>query len=174
MNESDEDVYINLTTGSKITAIGGMLACMMTMDEADVRPYYVRSTPDGYNLNKEKPMTEEISGEKQLPTYPIEGPEGEQIEALAYIYENGQVTKGDLIKHLRTVSGVEQFGLDRIDSTDQDADPQVGEYRRLDNSILDPMSKRGWVLVEKVGTRKEITTTADGNDVLEAFRYLVE
>jgi hypothetical protein len=36
------------------------------------------------------------------------------------------------------------------------------------------MLNRGWVSVEKVGTRKEITTTEDGDDVLDAFRYLVK
>jgi hypothetical protein len=119
-------------------------------------------------------MTDEIEGEKQLPTYPIEGPENEQIEALNYIHENGRVTKGELIKNLRTVSEVDQFSLERLDSTKEDPDPQVGDYRRLDNSILDPMLNRGWVSVEKVGTKKEITTTEDGDDVLDAFGYLVK
>ena len=35
----DHDVYVNLATGSKVTAIGGMIACMAT----GATPYYVRA-----------------------------------------------------------------------------------------------------------------------------------
>jgi len=53
-------------------------------------------------------------------------------------------------------------------------DPEVGEYRRLDNNILSPMIERGWASVEEVGTKKEVTATKTGEDVLNAFKYMVE
>jgi len=39
----DEDVYVNLATGTKVTAVSGMIACMAT----DAEPFYVQARMSG-------------------------------------------------------------------------------------------------------------------------------
>ena len=41
--EKGNEIYVNLATGSKIQAIGTMMACMMFNDESNIHPFYVEA-----------------------------------------------------------------------------------------------------------------------------------
>ncbi|MFC7205076.1 DUF6293 family protein [Haloferax namakaokahaiae] len=169
-----DEVYVNLSTGSKISAIGGMIACMVTRESANVTPYYVRA--EGYAPDEEveegTPVSFGMAAITELPAYPIQGPSKEEIVILQFISEEQPITKKQLIRQARQVVGrfkqnVEDKGI-QVDS-----DPYMGEYRLLDTHILDPLQKRECVKITEVGRSKEIVITDEGQNTLKAFEYLL-
>lgn len=169
---AEDEVYVNLSTGSKISGIGGMIACMVTRDEANVTPFYV--TAEGYNPDveaDEKPVSYGMAGISELPTYPIQGPSRDEIVMLASIAEQEAVTKKQLIRQARWL--VDRF---RRNAEEKDIepgdDPFQGEYRLLDTHVLDPLGERGWIEITEVGRSKEVSITPEGRNTLRAFEYL--
>lgn len=171
---TNDEVYVNLSTGSKISAIGGMIACMVTRESANVTPYYVRA--EGYTPDEkegdETPVSFGMAAISELPTYPIQGPSQEEILMLQYIIDEQPITKKQLIRHARQVvdrfrRNADQKGIHRDD------DPYMGEYRLLDTHILDPLIERECIEITEVGRSKEITVTDEGRNTLRAFDYLL-
>lgn len=156
-----EDVYVNLATGGKVTAIAGMIACMVT--EAAI-PYYVSA--EHYGDHHKTPVAETVTNISNLPTYPIEAPTLEQVQILQYIADEGSVSKQDLIQY------AEANSLPFI--SDYQKDEAKGKYRKLDSHILDPLSSDGYVSITEQGRKKIVQLTPEGQNTLEAFRYMVE
>jgi predicted transcriptional regulator len=161
---SDEDVYVNLATGTKVTAVSGMIACMAT----DADPFYVQSrltstaTPD----KRELPEFDEVV---ELPDYPIEKPTDDQIQVMKFIYNEGMgestVRKKDIIEfadkeELEFTSGSENVSEKAL-------------YPRLDSRIIEPLSQKGFVETEKRGNTKRVSLTEDGEKAIRAFRHVV-
>lgn len=170
---SDDDVYVNLSTGSKISAIGGMIACMVTREEANVTPYYVQA--EGYTSDEgaeETPVSFGIEEISELPTYHIEGPSRDEIVMLAFITEEEPVTKKRLIRRAREIVARFKRNAEEKDIQLSD-DPYMGEYRLLDTHILDPLEERECIEATEVGRSKEVTVTEEGRDTLRAFEYLL-
>lgn len=171
----NDEVYVNLSTGSKISAIGGMIACMVTRESASVTPYYVRAEgyiPDDED-KEETPVSFGMAAISELPTYPIQGPSQEEIAMLQYIADEQPITKKQLIRHARQV--VDRFRRNAEEKDIQlDDDPHMGEYRLLDTHILDPLVERECIETTEVGRSKEITTTEEGHNTLRAFDYLLD
>lgn len=156
---ADHAVSVNLASGSKVTAIGGMIACMAT----DATPYYVRA--ERYADQSEGSVAEGVRAIHRLPTYPMDIPSAETIAVLQHVVEAGPVTKKELIEL------GEREGLPFV--ADYDSEELKGKYRRLDAHVLDSLSDRGCVTVEAVGRRKQIDATETGEDTLRAFSYLL-
>lgn len=152
----DDEVYVNVSTGSKVTAIAGMIASMVL----DSTPYYVRA-------KDYKDAPDDIREKMELPTYPIDAPDSEQVDVLQFIErysrEEGPPTKGDVI-HFS-----EQFNLDYISRNIAGK----GKYRLLDTHIVEPLKVRGYIEESKQGRNKILTITNDGQAALEAFQWLV-
>lgn len=92
---ADDDVFVNIATGSKISAIGGMIARTVT----DAVLYYVEPERCGEkDAQRVKPVSHGVKKIKKLPAYPIDAPEAQLIYAMEYIYRNGSVTKKELIE----------------------------------------------------------------------------
>jgi hypothetical protein len=159
------EVYVNLATGSKITAIGGMIACMVT---GAASPYYVRaeryasgSEPVGYGM--------ELAID--LPTYPMDRPDRQQIAVLDRLVE-GACSKRELIR----------FGADCdlpfIRDCDRPFDasgkPTKQAYARLRRHVVDPLLDREFVAVERVGTTQRVSATAAGRNARRAFGYVLD
>jgi len=160
------DVYVNLATGSKITAIGGMIACMVT---GDAQPYYVRA--ERYASGAE-PVGYGMELAIDLPTYPMDRPDAQQIAVLDRLVEEGPCSKRSLIR----------FGADRdlpfISDCDHPFDasgkPTKQSYARLRRHVVAPLSDRGFVTVESVGTTQQVEATDAGHNARRAFGYLLE
>lgn len=148
----DDNVYVNLASGSKVTAIGGMIACMAT----GAIPYYVRA--DSYAGGKDKPVAADVVGVDKLPKYPITPPEHQHISVLKYIIENESVTKRDLIDFGATND------LPFIDHYDDGSvqNPRRGQYRRLDTQIIDPLLGHEYIEVEKYSKNRYVSATERG------------
>jgi hypothetical protein len=171
-----DEVYVNISTGSKISAIGGMIACMVTRESANVTPYYVRAegyTPDEEKNNEERPVSFGVAAISELPTYPIQGPSREEISILQYIAKEEPISKKQLIRRARQTidrfkRNAEKKGIDTED------DPYMGEYRLLDTHILDPLLDRECIEITEVGRSKEVAITNEGQNTLRAFDYLLD
>jgi hypothetical protein len=159
-------VYVNLSTGSKITAIGGMIACMVT---GLARPYYVRA--EQY-APEAAPVGEGMEVAIDLPTYPMDRPEYQQIAVLARIEAAGGLSKRALIEF-----GADE-GLAFIRDCDRpfeaDGTPSKQSYARLRRHVVAPLRERGFVDVERVGTRNEVVATEKGRNTRKAFDYLLD
>lgn len=159
-NHEQEDVYVNLATGGKVTAIAGMIACMVT---EVATPYYVSA--EEYGDHQQQPVAEKVSGISNLPTYPIDAPSAEQVWILEYIADEGPVSKQELIEYgeendLPFIAGYEA------------GDPK-GKYRKLDSAIIEPLSEDGSILVTEQGRKKMVRITESGGNTLHAFRYML-
>lgn len=171
---SNDEVYVNLSTGSKISAIGGMVACMVT----EASPYYVK--PEYYgdtNGPSIEPVSYGIKNIEELPAYPIDAPEEQQIYVLEYIYRHGPVTKVELIEFGQGQGkdlpvGAPEQGLPFI--TDYDAGSRKGRYNLLENHILDQLREKRFIELTEVGRRTDIRLTENGENTLTAFRHLIE
>ena len=163
-NHSADDVYVNLATGSKVTAIGGMIACMLT----EATPYYVRAEkygPENEEGPPSNPVSRGVKGIDNLPSFHIDEPPAEQIRALEFISNAGAVRKSQLIEF-----GEEnQLPFLRDHSTAN----RTGKYRLLDSHIINPLTERGEISVEQVGRRSEVEITEAGENTLRAFDYLL-
>lgn len=159
----EENVYVNLSSGSKVTAIGGMIACMAT----GATPYYVKA--DSYAGDPvENPVAEDVTGIIQLPKYPIESPTRQHIACLNYVAQNEPVTKQNLIdfgdeNDLPFLANYETAGV---------KNPKRGYYRRLDSQIIDPLESKGYIEIEERSKYRYISLTENGRNTLQAFRYL--
>lgn len=172
--QTDDDVFVNIATGSKISAIGCMIACMVT----DAVPYYVE--PERYgeeDTQRTKPVSHGVENIKQLPAYPIDAPETQLIYVMEYIYREGPVTKKDLIEFAqgnRTSKAVEppSEGLPFI--IEHDVDSDRARYRLLETHVLNPLTEKGFIETREVGRRTDVDLTEEGENTLSAFRHLIE
>jgi hypothetical protein len=156
-----DDVYVNLATGGKVTAIAGMIACMVT--EA-ATPYYVSA--DTYGDHRQEPVARNVTNISNLPTYPIDAPSPEQVQMLAYIADVGPVSKKRLIEY------AENQHLPFI--ADYEGGDIKGKYRKLDSAILDPLVENGSISLDQQGRRKVASITPTGENTLRGFRYMIE
>lgn len=168
----DDDVYVNISAGSKITAVAGMIACMAT----DARPIYARPDygPDAERIPSE-PLHEQVAETFALPRYPIDRPSDTLVHFLAYI--DAETTETESGRY-RGVSKKELIAFAREQGfafvSDSEAETEKGYYRLLDTHVVGPAREEGYLAVEKVGRRKYVSLTAGGENALEAFRHLVQ
>lgn len=166
----DDAVYVNLSAGSKITAIAGMIACMAT----DAHPIYARPDygPDASRIPSE-PLHEAVAETFELPRYPIDRPSETLLLFLAYI--DAETTETERGRY-RGVSKKEliEFALEREFAfvSASDATTRKGYYRLLDTHVVAPAREKGYVTVEQVGRTKFVSLTPDGENTLRAFRHL--
>ena len=156
-----EDVHVNLATGGKVTAIAGMIACMVT--ESAI-PYYVSA--ENYGDHQKTPVAQKVTNISNLPTYPINAPTREQVQMLARIAYQGPISKQDLIRYAES----EQLPF----IADYESDEPKGKYRKLDAHILNPLLDDGYVTSSEQGRKKMIDITPDGENTLHAFRYMLD
>lgn len=166
---ADDEVFVNLSAGSKVTAIAGMLACMAT----GARPIY--AMPD-YGSDSERvpdePLHDAVETTVQLPTYPIETPTETEVAFLAYVDRETTTdatgryrgaSKGDLVAFARD----REFPFVAA----SDASTDKGYYRLLDRHIVDPFREKGYVELEQVGRKKYVRLTETGRNALRAFGF---
>lgn len=116
IREEDKDnyIFINISSGSTLSTIAGIISSMMFKDRK-ITPYYVKpeNYPDNANneeiknlltkLNlKRPPQSVGVKEIQEIPTFPIKLPNKELIVVLEYLQnsksEGKQVTKKDLIE----------------------------------------------------------------------------
>ena len=148
--EEGNHVYVNLASGSKIQAIGCMMACMMFNSGRNVYPFYAEAR----TYHGRGAISSGIREIKDLPSYEIRIPEARLVDALqTVIGAGGRMTKKEL------ASAAEEAGLIKVNS--ENNAPQA-RFASLDKNIIQPLLGWGFVEVEKVGRTRYVAATAYG------------
>lgn len=163
----DDQVYVNLASGDKLTAIGGMIACMV---DGSAHPYYVEAEEHG---SRQPPAPRGVRSIDSVPSYPIERPESQHLAVMAHIARSNRTSaEGEPYRIKRELF---EFGeaADLPFMSDFEGDTDKGKFRRLDTHVIAPLEERGFLVVTQVGVQKRVFLTDDGRNTLRAFRYLI-
>lgn len=157
-NEHKNNLYVNLSSGSKIQAIACMMACMM-FNEFHAIPYYAE--PENYLSTHGKPQSNGVRELIELPRYEIRKPKQELIQALKIIKDhNNKITKKEMAKL------AEENNLIVVKAREENLDQ--ARFASLEANIIQPLSQEWkFVKIEKIGRNRWIKITREGLDAAE-------
>ena len=160
LQEEGNIVSVNLASGSKVQAIGCMMASMMFNDDKNVNPFYVEAKE--YLGFSGKAMSKGIKDIEYIPTYEIQKPEQRHIDALKIIKDNGgKISKKDMAK----IAKEQKLIVVNAENESQ------ATFASLDQNIISPLENQwGFVKVEKIGRTRWINITEDG---IHASEFLI-
>lgn len=159
-SEKGHHIYVNVSTGSKIVCIAGMLSCMLWQGT----PYYTKLD---YTGGEQKPGDKNtgrtVIGTEFLPVYRINRPAPESMQVLSAIRNaGGKVTKKKLIEMLQSSkpSLMPIYGPSQTRSA---------PHSRL-RGILDPLERDwGFIEIRARGRQSEVALTEQGENALRIF-----
>lgn len=153
--EKGNHVHVNVSTGSKIISIAGMISCMLWSGT----PYYAKlNYEDGASVSIDKRKVQET---EILPVYQITMPSTEQLQVLSIIdTSHGKITKKDLIDALQDL---------KVIPTYLPSQPRSAPHSRL-RSLLDPLENHWqFITIKSKGRRSEVSLTEQGKSALRIF-----
>ena len=154
--EKENQIFFNVSTGTKISAISAMLSCMIW----NCQPYYAKSEYNEIKIQKKVPV-EEIKEIVSMPIYKMITPKSEYLQILTILQQNkGKVKKRKLIEELKISKIIKSSGKQNLS--------KPAEHGQL-KTILDPMIKMEYVSVETVGRNSIVTITHQGKNTLKIF-----
>lgn len=157
--ESRNQIFVNVSTGTKIHAIAGMMACMIFKENnIDISPYYVQ--PSDYVLPKKgQQFTSGYKNSILLPNYKIERPDPYLIEALKLIKTKKRISKKELI----------DLCVDRelIQIDESSKYPESAKHSQLNKKIIDPLIDWKFITIEGKRKSGRIIITSDGENILK-------
>ena len=155
--EKNNDIFINISTGTKITAVAGMLTCMLWT----ANPYFV---PIKYPDNIELPSSDEVGESYMLPLCKINKPNQRILQILSLLYSNNNsMRKSELIDELQSLEIIKQNDADNREYTTPAKHSQL-------RALLNPMiTEWHYVRVEHHGRRSEVHITEEGKNALRIF-----
>lgn len=156
--ESKNDLYVNVSSGSKIQAIACMMACMI-FKESNATPYYAE--PEDYPATKGKQQSTGLKNLTELPKYEIQKPKQELVDALKIVKEKGgKITK----KEMAILA--EKGELITINAREENQDQ--ARFASLEANIIQPLSEHWkFVEIEKIGRNRWIKITPEGKNASE-------
>lgn len=156
--EKDNDLYLNVSSGSKIQAIACTMACMMFSDKENLTPYYAE--PEQYPSSKEKQQSLGLRNIIELPKYQIQIPKKELVSALKIIKDyDGKIQKKTMAEL------AEKEGLITINAKDNL--DQV-RFTSLDKNIIQPLKDHwNFIDVEKIGRTRWVKLNQEGSNAIE-------
>lgn len=160
--ERGNHIYFNLAPGSKIQAIGGMMACMMFNDDGsrNITPYYVEAK--SYNTPRSRQIAIGVRRIIDIPAYEIQKPSERLIKALGIIKD-----AGDRIKKKDMSKACEENKIIAVES----ANRSQALFSSLEKNVIRPL-RDTWKFIEeeKIGRNRWIKITERGDD---AARFLL-
>ncbi len=156
-SEKGNHVHVNVSTGSKIVSIAGMIACMLWKGT----PYYAKLDYEegGPSVTAEK---RKVTATDFLPVYQIIMPTTESLQVLSIISRAPaeRITKKELIDELQALKLMPDY---------QPSQTRSAPHSRL-RAILDPLEKE-WHFAEvrARGRKSEVALTEQGRSALRIF-----
>lgn len=149
-----------------------MIACMAS----GASPIYAHPDygPDGEHI-PEEPFHDEVAEVFELPTYPIDRPSDMLVAFLARIQRGTTETaqgRYQGVSKLELIEFAHDEGFPFV--AQSETATQKGYYRLLDRHIIEPLSEKGYITIDRVGRQKFVTLTAEGSNALQAFGHLVD
>ncbi|MCE2507273.1 MAG: hypothetical protein J4F36_12565 [Nitrosopumilaceae archaeon] len=158
--EKGNEIYVNLASGSKIQAIGTMMACMMFNDMQNIHPFYVEAA-NYPGFESKNPLSTGIKEIQNVPPYSIKIPELKLINALKIIKENdGKITKKKMAEL------AEDKELISVNPKDVQHHSMV-RFTSLEKNIIQPLEEWGFIKIEKIGQNRWIKITQEGKNAAE-------
>ena len=158
--ENENEIYVNLASGSKIQAIGTMMACMMFNENKNIHPFYVEAK-NYRGVDSRQPVSTGIKDIQDVPPYSIKIPDQKLVQALRIIKENnGRLTKKDMAR----ISEENKI----IIVNAQEENHSMARFASLDKNIIEPLEEQWkFIKVEKIGRNRWITFTQEGKNAME-------
>ncbi|MCE7736978.1 MAG: hypothetical protein GPJ54_18985 [Candidatus Heimdallarchaeota archaeon] len=160
-NEAGNTTYINVSTGTKITAIAGMLSCMMW----NAIPYYA---PVSYIKSEDDSVSHsELVGEPIiLPNYEINKPRAEYMLILHLIKQNGGKQK-----KFQLIQKLEEIDIIRLKDESKESLSKAAKHSQL-RALLDPM-ENDWkyIKIKSAGRLSIVSITEQGETALKIFGF---
>ena len=158
--ERKNDIYVNVATGSKVHAIGCMMACMLFDDRDKIHPFYAQA--EKYpEYEGSKQQTYGVAEIHSLPTYRIGTPKRELLEAMKIIKD-----AGGRIQKKKMAEEAEHRKIITVNARKQNF--TQARFASLDKNIVQPLVDTwGFVEVEKIGRNRWLRLTEDGNYAAE-------
>ena len=159
IKEKENHVFVNVSTGTKITAIAGMVSCM----SFGADPYYVKFVHASENAIKII-RREEVYDKEDLPVFKINKPKQVYLDILKLLKENAnKMKKKNLIDELGKMS------LIRIKDEENNELSIHSKHSQL-RPILDSMENEWkFIHVESSGRRSYVYLTDQGQKALKFF-----
>jgi len=156
--EKGNNVYVNLASGSKIQAIGSMMACMMFNNEKNVHPFYAEAKE---YLGFKGQISSGIKDINDIPPYEIQIPDQRHIQALQIIKkQGGKLTKKEMAEI------ADETGLIKVNAEENNY--SQARFASLDKNIIQPLRERWkFIEVEKIGRARWIKLTEEGKNAAE-------
>jgi len=159
LKERQHDIYLNVASGSKIHAVGVMMATMIFDDRTNLHPFYAQAK-DYHHTKVTEPQTSGIEQITDLPTYQIHTPPQKQLAALKIILEHeenghkvGKIKKKDMAKLAIEKNLIKVNAINQSQAT----------FASLDKNIISPLENEwGHVRTEKVGKNRWVHLTDEG------------
>lgn len=167
----DDNIRVNISAGSKITAIAGMLACMFTR----AHPYYVE--PEGYTEADPQEDANTVSyglnNIKSLPAYPATEPDLQLIEVLSFIHEEQPEDgpQGVLLKEIGRYLLEED--LPAVQGSDKEPDEAEDIYPIVNEKIVEPLDKRDFIRKTHLKGGIHVRTSQEGDEMLSLAESLI-
>jgi len=160
LKERKNDVYVNVASGSKIHAIGCMMACMMFDDREKIHPFYAQA--EKYpEYDGTLQQTYGVAEVYPLPTYRIATQKPELIKAMSIIRK-----AGGRIQKKKKEEEAEKSNNIPVNARKQNFTQE--RFASLDKNIDKPLVDTwGFVEVEKIGRNRWLKLTDDGNYATE-------
>lgn len=163
-DHAEDIVRVNVSSGSKLSAVGATLACMCT----DATAYYVH--PEGYTYaDRGERQSYGYAADEVLPSYPIESPTADQVAVMAFLAETN--TDAYTVKKKDIIEYAEEADLPFV--ADSDPANDKAKFALLNANVVEPLLEDDYIAVEDVGRRKQVTLTDTGADALRAFRHKI-
>jgi len=158
--ERKNDIYVNVATGSKIHAIGCMMACMLFDDRDKIHPFYAQA--EKYpEYEGDLQQTYGVAEIHPLPTYRIGTPKRELLEAMKIIKD-----AGGRIQKKKMAEEAEKRKIIIVNAQKQNF--TQARFASLDKNIVQPLVETwGFVEVEKIGRNRWLKMTEDGDHAAE-------
>ena len=153
--ERDNDIYLNVASGSKIHAVGMMMATMIFDDRSNLHPFYAQAK-DYHHTKVSEPQTTGIEEIHDLPTYRIHTPQKKHLDALKILVEhNGKMKK----KEMAIIAEEEKIIVINAEPSNH----SQARFASLDKNIIAPLENEwGYITTEKVGRNRWIHLTEEG------------
>lgn len=152
--QGGDDVYFNISTGSKLSAIGGMMACAAT----GTQPYYVHA--EGY---RGETITTGVADFNPINIYPLNTPHEQYIRIMDYIDSNKTVNKGDIVSFSEDLQLLSEYN--RSDERNM--------YGPVEEEIIEPLKNSDYIREKPRGHETLYELTQEGARTLRIFRALI-
>lgn len=169
--EAANNVFVNLSSGSKIQAVGCVMACMMFNESGNVHPYYAE--PLEYH-QQDRPLSTGVRRIIEMPRYEVPVPSGILVRALHLIRRQARIKKKDLLEVLEqegiiVVAGdrggpEEGSSSERIMVNAQQENRTIAGLARMEQNIIRPLVEWKFVRIEKIGRNRWVSLTEEGRN----------